>query len=149
MDSKDVSYGRVEMFVKKENKFFSICDKNFSNLAAKVVCRRLGYRDGLYQCCSALGTVPNANISIINVRCSGSEDSLDNCQHEFGTCPTNNYVSVYCSYDVLVPRNGKYWYIDDTMELSVLRVKVFKLLSEYFHSIIKHLLYIYTGKLYA
>ncbi|XP_052098351.1 deleted in malignant brain tumors 1 protein-like [Mytilus californianus] len=105
VDSKDVSYGRVEMFVKADKKFYSVCDTGFTNLAAMVVCRRLGYRDGLYQCCSALGHVPNANISIINIRCNGSEESLDVCPHEFGTCQSGNYVSVYCSYDVLAPKS--------------------------------------------
>ena len=95
------------MFVKADKKFYSVCDTGFTNLAAKVVCRRLGYRDGLYQCCSALGHVPNANISIINIRCNGGEESLDVCPHEFGTCQSGNYVSVYCSYDVLAPKSGK------------------------------------------
>lgn len=106
VDSKDVSYGRVELFNKTDNKFYSVCDTGFTNLAAKVVCRRLGYRDGLSQCCSALGHVSNANISIINVNCQGGEESLDSCAYQFGHCQSGNYVSVYCSYDVLTPKKG-------------------------------------------
>ncbi|XP_052271750.1 deleted in malignant brain tumors 1 protein-like [Dreissena polymorpha] len=87
------SQGRVEIFY--NNTWGTICDDNFDNLAAKVVCRMLGFPGSLLAAVAfgsatyGKGTGP---IWLAYVTCKGTESSLSFCQAlDWG----NNYCSHY------------------------------------------------------
>lgn len=105
VDSKDVFYGRLEVYVNKT--FRSVCDTGFTDVAASIVCRQLGYKFGRKQCCSALGTIDASNITVSNVFCMSHEKKLENCNYTISTCPSKNYVSVYCSAKAILPSTGE------------------------------------------
>lgn len=75
-----VTEGRVE--VKYRNQWWSVCDDGFTNLAARVACRSLGFMDGqavefgrhMY----GKGHLP---ILLDNLECTGTEPSLHECRH--------------------------------------------------------------------
>ncbi|XP_050402747.2 scavenger receptor cysteine-rich type 1 protein M160 isoform X1 [Patella vulgata] len=98
-------YGRVEM--KKGDSWVPICDDQFTDLAARVVCKNLGYADGKMLCCNAVGrlyyyrTQPNITIT----SCTGTESSLKACQSTAGVCASGKYVSVYCSPTTIIAGN--------------------------------------------
>jgi len=108
VDSERLDYGRLEMYI--NNSFTSVCDQGFDDKSATVVCRQLGYNYGKKQCCSALSNLSAANITVMNVNCTGSETKLDNCPYKVAQCPTGRYVSVYCSANPIVPNGiNSYW----------------------------------------
>lgn len=105
VDSKDVFYGRLEMYINKT--FTSVCDEGFTDRSAKVACNILGFPYGKKQCCSALGPHPTSQITVTNVQCRGSERSLDQCPHQTTTkvpCRSGKYASVYCSKNQIVSK---------------------------------------------
>ncbi|XP_071095519.1 uncharacterized protein [Haliotis cracherodii] len=97
MGSSTVNYGRVEVY--RNNQWSPVCDHNFDNTAARVVCRKLGYTDGKSQCCNAVGDVDASTITVTVNGCTGTESDLLSCNLAFGTCTTGKYATVYCSYN--------------------------------------------------
>ncbi|XP_067665055.1 uncharacterized protein [Haliotis asinina] len=97
MGAATVNYGRVEVYRNKQ--WSPVCDHNFDNAAARVVCRKLGYADGKAQCCNAVGNVDASTITVTVNGCSGSESDLLSCNLAFGSCSTGKYATVYCSYN--------------------------------------------------
>lgn len=109
VDSKDVFYGRLEMYINKT--FTSVCDEGFTDRSAKVACNILGFPYGKKQCCSALGPHPTSQITVTNVQCRGSERSLDQCPHQTTTkvpCRSGKYASVYCSKNQIVSKGSMF-----------------------------------------
>ncbi|XP_052281888.1 deleted in malignant brain tumors 1 protein-like isoform X1 [Dreissena polymorpha] len=97
------NFGMLQILNVTSNRWVSVCDTGFDDVAAGVVCRDLGYKDGKAQCCSSLGpklTFYNP-IEVAGVRCNGSETDFMSCQMQFNaTCPSGNYVTVLCSETV-------------------------------------------------
>ena len=59
-----------------------MCDDSWDNLDAKVVCRQHGFSDVsvITTCCAYFGQGLGSKL-LHDVRCSGNETSLDQCQH--------------------------------------------------------------------
>ena len=91
--TNDLNYGKLEMNV--NDTWMAVCDSKFDDTAAKVVCKQLKYNDGRYQPGSVLG--PTDGITITDVDCDGTEESLKICRYRIGECLSKSYVTVYCS----------------------------------------------------
>lgn len=94
--SSMVNYGRLELW--SDDGWYSVCDENFDDTDATVVCKALGYTAGLSQCCSALGTNGTAIQTLLtDVACTGTESSPQLCPFtKGGTCRSRKYASVLC-----------------------------------------------------
>ena len=92
--------GRVEIFIKPNNTWGTICNSNWDEDNARVVCKQLGFGDiatpvQRYSP-SASATVP---IWLDNVECSGEERKLIDCRHNgvgSHSCDHNNDAAVIC-----------------------------------------------------
>lgn len=104
-EGHDSPMGGVEVFNKKQKKWFGVCDTGFSNAAAKVVCRSLGldYIDGRAINGSAYGNI-SGEVLYTNVKCSGEESDFTQCLYDFNRtkCASGMYVSVMCSNKSIV-----------------------------------------------
>ncbi|KAB0795476.1 hypothetical protein PPYR_12315 [Photinus pyralis] len=92
------SEGRVELKTKRGN-WEIICGDGWSLLEANVVCRSLslGYASDAMQTNYFGGNLTAASFS--GVTCTGSEDSLRQCQHDIGNkgiCVGQEVAAVYC-----------------------------------------------------
>jgi len=91
----NVDRGRVEVY--HEGQWGTVCDDHFSDLAATVVCRELGYFNGT----EASNTQPGTGkIWMDDVKCAGSESTLVNCpRSNWGSnnCEHSEDVGVVCS----------------------------------------------------
>ena len=105
--SELVNYGRVELW--SDDGWYSVCDENFDDMDATVVCRALGYVTGKSQCCSALGRIGTANpIMFSNFSCTGTEADPKLCPFvKSSTCRNGHYVSVLC-LKTATPKEGDY-----------------------------------------
>ena len=95
--------GRVEVFYRGE--WRTVCDDGWDLDNARVVCRMLGFDGALEAPTGARFSQGSGSIHLDKVRCSGSEDSLVDCDHKgFGDhdCDHRKDASVIC-----VP-NGMY-----------------------------------------
>ena len=88
-----INYGQLEMYDGTEQQWLGVCDYNFNIHHATVICRQLGYRDGLVQNGSPLGQT-TSQISIVDVVCDGTNSA---CTFRKGTCQSERYVAIYCS----------------------------------------------------
>ncbi|GFO24738.1 deleted in malignant brain tumors 1 protein-like, partial [Plakobranchus ocellatus] len=79
----DPSVGSVELFITSEGGWFEVCDEEWDDNDAKVVCRELGFEDGKALKRNSLGLVSYGSLtalgSVTNVNCVGTEPSLSNC----------------------------------------------------------------------
>ena len=92
----NVTYGAVQLW--SDNKYHLICADGFDDMAAKVVCGAMGYRNGISVCCSAFGDM-DLPITYHNVSCTGKESWILGCSYKTGPngCPSKKYASVTCS----------------------------------------------------
>ncbi|XP_078612623.1 uncharacterized protein LOC144882595 [Branchiostoma floridae x Branchiostoma japonicum] len=99
----DTNYGRVE--VKYDGQWGTICDDDFGESEARVICRQLGFPDfetfhyGAYY---GPGTGP---VWLSNLQCNGFETNVEDCSHSgWGmnppTCTHPHDVSVVCQGSV-------------------------------------------------
>ncbi|XP_062606638.1 uncharacterized protein LOC134268410 [Saccostrea cucullata] len=91
------SEGRVEVY---HYKWGTICDDNWDNSDARVVCRMLGYSGSYTAYGSAHYGEGTGQIWLDDVSCSGSESSLIQCIHpEWGVhnCRHHEDASVKCT----------------------------------------------------
>ena len=78
-----------------------VCDTDFDDVDARVVCREMGYIDGKSICCSAYGQQLGAqkaddnSLDWYSLNCDGNEASLLECKMQTG-CQSRLYVSVIC-----------------------------------------------------
>lgn len=98
----NVTYGAIQLW--NDNKYHLICADGFDDMAAKVVCRSMGYQNGISVCCSAFGSM-NLPITYHNVSCTGKELWILGCKYKTGVdgCASKQYASVTCSN---VPASG-------------------------------------------
>ena len=90
--------GRVEIF--KYGKWGTVCDDYWDMNDARVVCRQLGFPVTVSAPGSARFGTASGQIWLDDVRCSGSESSIADCQHRgWGrhNCNHNKDASVICS----------------------------------------------------
>lgn len=94
------SEGRVE--ISYNGKWGTICDSFWSDNDARVVCRQLGYLDGVAQANSFYGSGIGPSW-LYYVRCDGDENSIWSCTNSgFNvsntSCRNHQYdASVYCT----------------------------------------------------
>ncbi|XP_060070823.1 deleted in malignant brain tumors 1 protein-like [Ylistrum balloti] len=79
--------GRVE--VKYNGTWGTVCNDQFDGLDAKVICKHMGYEDGVTSHTFGKGTGP---IWLDNLQCTGTESNL-------GECPSNNIGSHNCDHE--------------------------------------------------
>ena len=94
-DNKSV--GNVQ--VVHNYKWGEVCDDNWSNISARLVCLELGYRDGLALCCSAFGSSSFTNLDYsVRFNCTENDTSLGSCEKEtsFDQCDLFQRASVIC-----------------------------------------------------
>ncbi len=89
--------GRLEVF--HDGEWGSVCDGNFTNVEAQVVCRQLGYTSGM-----ALQNAPFGRgvgtIWMDDVACNGAETRIQDCWHRgWGVkdCSHSEDVGIRCS----------------------------------------------------
>jgi len=84
------------------NKWGTICDSYWSKQDARVVCRQLGFKDGVPQPRSHYGPGTGASW-LYYVRCDGNEDTVWQCGNSgwnvtHSSCTTHRYdAGVYCT----------------------------------------------------
>ena len=90
--------GRVEIFY--NGNWGTVCDDDWDMNDARVVCRQLGFPNVDSAPGSARFGTGSGQIWLDDVRCSGSESSIINCQHSgwgVQNCGHNEDASVICS----------------------------------------------------
>ena len=88
----------MEIFYK--DNWGTVCDDDWDVNDARVVCRQLGFPDAVSAPHSARFGRGNGQIWLDDVRCSGNESSIVNCQHRgWGVRNCGHYddASVICS----------------------------------------------------
>jgi len=88
--------GRLE--VRYNGTWGTVCQDDFNNEAARVICYMLGYRDVGYVIGNHYG-VGSGRIWLDDVRCNGTEKSIADCQHSaWGghNCRHDEDVSISC-----------------------------------------------------
>lgn len=95
--STSPDYGRVE--IHNGQRWEAVCDVDFDDVDARVVCSSLEYATGRSQCCSSLGPLPmGVVINVANMTCGGLENRPQECEYSTDTaCSSNRYASVLCS----------------------------------------------------
>ena len=74
-----------------------ICDDNWEDFEATVVCRQLGFNSGVATKASIFGNVPN-EFAMDSVFCVGEEDTIQQCSYETeDDCSYAEGAGVYCS----------------------------------------------------
>lgn len=93
----NITFGAVELW--QDTQYALVCADGFDDSDAKVVCHSLGYRNGISICCSVFGDMPDYQISINNVQCTGHESSILQCEYTNNAdgCLSKRYASVACS----------------------------------------------------
>uniref|UniRef100_A0A8C2B971 Lysyl oxidase homolog n=1 Tax=Cyprinus carpio TaxID=7962 RepID=A0A8C2B971_CYPCA len=90
--------GRVEVFY--EGEWGTVCDDDFTIHAAQVVCRELGYFEAVSWSPSSKYGKGEGRIWFDNVRCTGNERSLAQCESNgigVSDCKHTEDVGVVCS----------------------------------------------------
>ena len=88
--------GRVEIY--KDHVWGTICDDDWDDKDARVVCRQLGYTGGTALTDAAYG-MGTGKIVLDDVDCSGTESTLVNCIHRLwgrNNCMHNEDAGVDC-----------------------------------------------------
>ena len=88
----------MEIF--NNGKWGTVCDDDWDIRDARVVCRQLGFPDAISAPGSAHFGAGSGQIWLDNVRCSGSESSIENCRHRgwgIENCGHGEDASVICS----------------------------------------------------
>ncbi|KAJ8040995.1 Neurotrypsin [Holothuria leucospilota] len=89
--------GRLEVYVNGE--WGTVCDDFWDRLDADVVCRQLGYTGSAYSRTSESFGLGEGRIWLDDVRCTGSEESLQDCRmNDIGdeNCGHSEDVGVEC-----------------------------------------------------
>ena len=91
------SYGAVQVY--NEDEWQLVCDDVFTDEHALMVCKSLGFVDGVAVPYSGFGYM-RSKIGLVGINCTGDETQLSDCGFTFGNvsnCDSEQYASVYCS----------------------------------------------------
>lgn len=104
--------GRVEISYNGE--WGTICDDFWDLNDAKVVCRQLGFSTALGAPKSAFFGAGDENLQIWmdNVHCKGTENSIDDCNHNGWSehnCRHHEDASVMCAGETCTVRHADMW----------------------------------------
>ena len=80
----------------------AVCDDSINTNEAIIICRQLGYTDGIIQRGSPLGPT-DLKIAITGVNC----DAVTKCIFTSGECRTDSYAAMYCSENNIVNESKK------------------------------------------
>lgn len=112
----ETGIGRVEVLY---GNWSSLCNKKFTEESAKVICKQMGYLDGkLYgssdsdtMCKDVLGNDLCGNISQMilytEIKCSGNEKSIKDCNTNENTASCNHFNDVILKCDGYGDPSGK------------------------------------------
>ena len=96
----DHSHGVVQIM---EESWAVLCGEGFTNKEAKVVCRQLGFQDGMSLALGSFGTFYGRYVRP-NITCNGTEKSILDCKYdEFRGCQKDSFLG----YAVVSCFNGK------------------------------------------
>ena len=90
----EASDGPVMLFF--NNSWNVVCDKGFTDMSAKVVCKELGFDDGKAVVGSAYGKTYDLVLKNKSLICQGQEKDALECLQNSDCGPYNNYASVMC-----------------------------------------------------
>lgn len=97
--ANNMLYGRVEVL--HDLAWGTVCDDDFGNVDASVVCRMFGFSSGQFACCAAKGQgETHMPIWMDDITCDGNEDSLTDCSFPgYGqeNCSHGEDVAVKCT----------------------------------------------------
>ncbi|CAE1178035.1 DMBT1 [Acanthosepion pharaonis] len=103
--SNDGSAGRVEIFYQEQ--WGTVCDDQWDNNDARVICRMLGFSDGTSTVGGSYGP-GNGSIWLDEVKCSGNEQSITECTSSpWGStdCKHSEDAGVKCGITSATPSN--------------------------------------------
>ena len=89
--------GRVE--VRFNNEWGTVCDDEWNNQDAKVICRQLGFPEDNHQAGVNVYGGGTGPIWLDNVNCTGTENSVTECSHPgwgYHNCKHSEDASVVC-----------------------------------------------------
>lgn len=98
MDGYGLGGGRVEIF--HDGSWGTVCDDDFNDRAAAVVCKQMGFTGGEALLDQQYGPGDDP-IWLDDVRCRGDEKDLDSCVHlrwSLHDCGHNEDVGVVCDF---------------------------------------------------
>ncbi|XP_038061175.1 deleted in malignant brain tumors 1 protein-like isoform X2 [Patiria miniata] len=107
VDGSSYNEGRVEVY--HEGEWGTVCDDDWDQRDALVVCRMLGFYYGEYALGNALFGQGSGRIMLDNVNCQGHESSIDECQHHgwlSHNCGHSEDAGVYCAIGLRVFDGG-------------------------------------------
>ena len=100
VNSRSVNYyhGLVEIYNSKKSRYEYICDEGWDINDAHVVCRMLGFPGAIDATVrSEYGEPHLVDISMSNVECNGTEDSIFDCPHQsYSNCSRSRSAGVQC-----------------------------------------------------
>ena len=92
-------YSSGNVFALNSNGYLGpVCDDDWSDVAATVVCKQLGFSSGIARWESAFGSVPTQH-AMDDVQCTGDEDTIQQCTYSLNeNCDSTEGAGVECSY---------------------------------------------------
>ena len=100
-----ISRGRTDVGtveIRTDDGWIEVCDEEWDNLDAKVLCMELGHKDGIAETGSVLGTEQNPNAepnkAFTRFNCVGNEKELLKCPHQTlaAKCHSMKRASAIC-----------------------------------------------------
>ena len=100
------------------NEWLLVCDDEFDDVTAEMVCRDLGYVTGYAICCSAYGKALEDMMKNQTLHCTGEETTIGQCLQN-KTCNSTHYASAVCfsTYDAV--KDGTYPFVLSPVLLSL------------------------------
>ena len=91
-------YSSGNVFALNSNGYLGpVCDDDWSDVAATVVCKQLGFSSGFARWESSFGSVPT-DFAMDNVQCTGEAETIQQCVYNLDdNCNINEGAGVECS----------------------------------------------------
>ncbi|XP_038069984.1 deleted in malignant brain tumors 1 protein-like isoform X2 [Patiria miniata] len=114
--SADTFQGRVEVYV--DGAWGTVCDDEWDINDASVVCRQLGYTGAISAPGSASFGAGSVPIALDNVRCTGRESRLQDCESaSTNDCNHNKDAGVVCAMEYSIRLVGGSNYLEGRVEV--------------------------------